>query len=338
MKTAIPLNTPLPEAFWAFASHRMTRFWHKLDPRSPVAEDDILEKTSFTNCYRVLDRTTQYLIQEVQAIGPQTPEDIYFRTLLFKIFNLPLTWEYLRSKGLGLAAEDFDYRQVTAWVSEKPDKVFSSSYLISPGYPPPGYPEWPTSKGRKAAAYMQTLDFMLRERYPERLQALAPNWTEAMKLMNKTMNMGGFLSYQYLTDLGYTEAYDYPEDTYTFAGPQAREGIYQTYGRKNFVTQIARNYEVQNAEFKQWGLDFRGIPGRPLQMIDIQNLFCEFTKYAKLTGMMTENFLYGSGRGEGSSKNKRFRYYRPNLTPMPIVLPAKWGLEPIEGVPICSHS
>ena len=40
--------------------------------------------------------------------------------------------------------------------------------------------------------------------------------------------------------------------------------------------------EAQETEFARRGLQFEGLWGRPLQLIDCQNLFCEVDKYARV--------------------------------------------------------
>jgi len=49
----------------------------------------------FTNVYRASDRVSQYLIRRVIYEGDQSEEEVFFRTLLFKIFNRIETWEIL---------------------------------------------------------------------------------------------------------------------------------------------------------------------------------------------------------------------------------------------------
>ena len=39
--------------------------------------------------------------------------------------------------------------------------------------------------------------------------------------------------------------------------------------------------DIQDQQFARLGLRFRSLWGRPLQLIDCQNLFCEVSKYAR---------------------------------------------------------
>ena len=47
----------------------------------------ILARFKFTNAYRASDRVSQYLIRNVIYEGSQSSEEVFFRTLLFKIFK-----------------------------------------------------------------------------------------------------------------------------------------------------------------------------------------------------------------------------------------------------------
>lgn len=68
-------------------SRRQAVFFRRLNGSFPVTTDPILEKFKFTNAYRILDRTTQYLVREVIMKGEQSSLELFFRILLFKLFN-----------------------------------------------------------------------------------------------------------------------------------------------------------------------------------------------------------------------------------------------------------
>ena len=65
--------------------------------------DPVLAAYKFTNGYRASDRVSQYLIRSVIYAGSQKPGELFFRTLLFKLFNRITTWE-LFERGDGAAA------------------------------------------------------------------------------------------------------------------------------------------------------------------------------------------------------------------------------------------
>ena len=84
---------------------------------------------------------------------------------------------------------------------------------------------------------------------------------------------------------------------------------------------IKRMQEGQAEAFDRLDLPFPGLFGRPLTLIDCQNLFCEFTKYIKLSGIVTKNLVYNK-----DSTKKRYRNYTPNPEKLLLWFPNKWGI------------
>lgn len=86
--------TPVFDTYWRFATLRQNLFMSRvLGAPPPWTQDPVLVKHRFTNAYRASDRVSQYLIRNVLYKGEQIPDEIFFRTLLFKFFNRIDTWE-----------------------------------------------------------------------------------------------------------------------------------------------------------------------------------------------------------------------------------------------------
>jgi hypothetical protein len=75
--------------------------------------------------------------------------------------------------------------------------------------------------------------------------------------------------------------------------------------------------ENQESEFKRLGLDFQNLFGRPLQLIDCQNLFCEVDKYARIKHPEISGI---SGRTRIKQK------YSASKKPVFYWYPKKWGI------------
>ena len=95
--------SPIFNTYWRYAAERQHIFMkRKSGVPFPWTDDDILLKYKFTNVYRASDRVSQYLIKEVIYCGGfgnrYSPEDTFFRILLFKLFNKIDTWKYLESE------------------------------------------------------------------------------------------------------------------------------------------------------------------------------------------------------------------------------------------------
>src|ERR1700730_14538882 len=87
------------------------------------------------NTYRVSDRVSQYLIREVQARSdrPQTPREVFFRTMLFKFFNRIETWEALEQRLGPLVWSKLDSAKLDQTLEElrcRGRKIYSAAYIM----------------------------------------------------------------------------------------------------------------------------------------------------------------------------------------------------------------
>ena len=91
--------TVVYETYWKFAVERQEVFFHKLNGCPPPWTDDpVIARHKFTNAYRAADRVSQYLIRGVIYEGDPSVPEVFFRTILFKLFNKIETWEMLKSE------------------------------------------------------------------------------------------------------------------------------------------------------------------------------------------------------------------------------------------------
>lgn len=315
-RLAPPVPTRVFDTFWRFAAERQAIFHRRLrGQRQPWTDDPILDRYKFTNAYRASDRVSQYLIRHVIYVGDQSPAELFFRTLLFKLFNKVETWQQVRSDiGQPLAAT-FDverYDRCLTRVMESGRPIYSGAYIM-----PTGGKVW--HEGRKHRMHLKLLDHMLSQRLPERI-ACAGNMKTAFEILRSVPTIGDFLAYQYVTDLNYSTLTNFAEDEFVIAGPGAREGIRKCFSSLGGLTEsevIRLVYERQDEEFKVRGLHFEPLWGRRLQLIDCQNLFCEVDKYARVY------------HPEVKGKNGRTRIkqqFRPNMGIVAHWYPPKWGL------------
>lgn len=100
IKKTLPKATIVFDTYWKFAAERQDIFFRRL--KNPAAlcwtNDVVLKNYKFTNAYRVSDRVSQYLISNVIKKGSQENEEVFFRIMLFKLFNKIETWEYLNQQ------------------------------------------------------------------------------------------------------------------------------------------------------------------------------------------------------------------------------------------------
>lgn len=123
----------------------------------------------------------------------------------------------------------------------------------------------------------------MADELPQRLQDAA-TMESAFKLLRAYPTIGDFLAYQFVTDINYSTVTDFCEQEFVMPGPGARDGIYKCFSDLGSLSEpavIRLMVERQEEEFQRLGLSFRSLWGRPLQLIDCQNLFCEVSKYAR---------------------------------------------------------
>ena len=100
-------------SYWRFAAERQEVFFRKLEGLpAPWTQDPILTRHKFTNAYRASDRVSQFLIRHVVYEGDQSPEEVFFRTILFKIFNKIETWEMLQDQLATISHADYSFPRI----------------------------------------------------------------------------------------------------------------------------------------------------------------------------------------------------------------------------------
>jgi len=307
------------ETYWRFAAERQAIFFRRLDGATPpYSEDPILQRHRFTNTYRASDRVSQYLIRNVIYLGSssaESAEEVFFRTILFKIFNRISTWELLKARLGAITYRDYSFRRYDRIVEEamnNKQKVFSAAYIMPSGRSTFG-------SSRKHRNYLRLLEAMMRDEVPKRLVDTA-SMQEAFDLLHSYPLIGNFLAYQYVTDINYSEITHFSEMDFVVPGPGARDGIHKCFSDLGGLTEveiIRLMADRQEQEFARLGLEFKSLWGRRLRLIDCQNVFCEVSKYARLAH---PEILGLAGR------TRIKQVFRPNTTPIDYWFPPKWGL------------
>ena len=308
--------TVVYNSYWWFAAERQEIFFRKLEGLdSPWTADPILRRHKFTNAYRASDRVSQYLIRHVIYEGEPSPEEIFFRTILFKLFNKIETWEMLKSRLGSIRYADYSFNRYDRILSEaitSGERIYSAAYMMPPGNRAFGY-------ARKHSNHLALIKRMMEDEVPIRI-ADAPSMRQAFEVLRSYPTIGNFLAYQFITDLNYSEMVNFSEMDFVIPGPGALDGIHKCFsglGGLNETDIIKLVTDRQELEFERLELDFRALGDRPLQLIDCQNLFCEVSKYAR---QRHPEF-------KGISKRTRIKQvYRPSAAPIEYWYPPKWNI------------
>lgn len=309
-------KTPVFDSYWKFAAERQRVFLKKLrGDKEPFTDDPVLQEYKFTNAYRASDRVSQYLIRNV--IYPITQEfdsrDILFRILLFKTFNKIETWEYLE-KNIGVITySDYSFERYEKLLSERSKKntLYSGAYIMTSGKSFFGY-------DKKFKNHLRLLEFMINDNIDSKVQE-CKSMSELFVLLKSYPTIGNFLAYQYCIDINYSKLSDYSENDFVLAGPGALDGISKCfYNHYEFSSEYLIQYMVDNQkdEFNRAGVIFNNLWGRELHLIDCQNLFCEISKYSRVS--------YPEIKGISGRKRIKQRY--KSKGGYSVWYPPKWGI------------
>jgi hypothetical protein len=310
--------TEVYESYWRFAAERQNIFFKRLErSNEPWTRDPILSQYKFTNAYRASDRVSQYLIRHViyRDDLPASEREVCFRILLFKFFNKIETWRLLESKIGPILQSEYHferYDEVLKSAMEGGHRIYSAAYIMPPGQSAFG-------KLAKHQNNLLLLEMMMESDLPERLTE-ARTMQEGFGLLRAYPTIGDFLAYQFITDINYSNITDFSEMEFVVPGPGAKDGLRKCFadaGGLNEAELIRLMSDIQEREFDRLGIEFRSLWGRPLQLIDCQNLFCEVDKYSRVA----HPHIQGK-TGRTRIKQK----FAPTSEPIEFWYPPKWKL------------
>jgi hypothetical protein len=184
------VTTDVFDRYRRFAAERQKAFFRKAaGTQPPWTSDPIRPRYRFTNAYRAADRVSQFLIRRVQAEGPQDARSLFFRTILFKLFNRTETWILLESKCGLPSPESYAYSSYEGALSEamaSGRRIYSAAYIMPSGR---------VAGQRKHEAQLKLVETMMKEDLPTRI-AESESMQKAFDLLRGYPMIGDFLAYQ----------------------------------------------------------------------------------------------------------------------------------------------
>ncbi|KAJ6619050.1 hypothetical protein B0H10DRAFT_2164011 [Mycena sp. CBHHK59/15] len=296
---------------------------------APWTQDPILQKFKFCNAYRVLDRTSQFVVREVIEKGAQDRTEMLFRILLFNCFNKIETWQLLaRAFGRGGAptytAFDLDAYGVVLDVA-----VAAGTTLFTSAYMKIGHRlDYDANHMR----HLQLLQILMHDLPP--VLASARFAADVYERIAAYPGMAAFTAYQLLLSLSYSPLLPFAANDFVVPGPGARSGLAKMFGRSiararaavpaaDIEAEVLRwMARTQTAHFARLGLAFaplRGADGRarPLDVADLEHAVCEVDKYARVR--------HPGVPGIGTRTQLRGRFTPTGALPASPVLPAAWA-------------
>jgi len=310
--------TVVYDTYWRFAAERQAVYMRRVNGEpGPWTDDPVLLKYKFTNAYRASDRVSQYFIRNVLYADGYSPEpkEIFFRTLLFKLFNKVETWERLEAAVGKPSWQSFNLRQydkVLTTAMSAGERLYSAAYIIPPVRLGP-------EEGVKHRGHLHLLKHAMDNDLPDRVVA-AGSLERVYELLKELPSFGKFLAFQFAIDLNYSAAINHAETDFVVAGPGALDGISKCFANgceyepEDIIAFVQSRQEI---EFERLGITFESLWGRPLQLIDCQNLFCEISKYARVAHPDIPGIA-------GRTRIKQM--FKPAASVVAAWYPPKWGI------------
>ncbi|WP_233590078.1 nucleotide kinase domain-containing protein [Flavobacterium microcysteis] len=311
-KPSIVYNT-----YWEFISKRQDVFFKRFNNISyPWTDDEILNNYKFTNVYRATDRVSQFLIKNIIYDGSQEPEELFFRTILFKIFNRISTWEFLQEELGEISLKNYSFKaydKLLLEVLKNNEPIYSPAYIMASGKSIFG-------KDRKHQNHLLLIERMIKDKLPYILQK-STSMKDVYELLLSYPTIGEFLAYQYTTDLNYSNLINFSEMEFVKAGPGAKDGIakcFTSLGDYSYEDVIKMMADNQEMEFEKRGIMFQNLWGRNLQLIDCQNVFCEVDKYSRM--------FHPEIMGVSNRIRIKQKFKVQNKEHIDYFFPPKWGI------------
>lgn len=304
------MNVDMAMAYLEFVPERH-KVWERRQAgqAQPWTEDPILQTKKFTNDFRVIDHGSQFLLTELLNEPGISAGDALARAWLYRMTNRPQVWEASKILDGGYPqAEHMTSRLADRWCNWRDNggQVFSGAYIIMPE---PG-----VSGVDKTKSVIRLAENMFNPDSPRNIVEEfldAPTMAARFRVLHAQPGIGPFIAMQVLTDFGYSPfGANQNENDFVIAGPGARKGAKEIFPN-------AKPMDVFRwAQEQVWALEDSPtlrLPNgalRKLSLMDIQNTFCEFSKYARYM------------RKPGSTRP--FPPAHPGPLPDPV-LPAHWS-------------
>lgn len=243
----------------------------------PWTQDPILAARKFTNVYRVLDYGSQFLFD---GMLEGDPADVLMRCFLYRHTGRWEAWEYAEVMlGRWPVIDDLADGGLLELFKEyrgESRKVFTNAYLVFPQSHTKG-----TDKLESILALGKRL-FVYSD-LPRLWLAAAGDPNRRFDLLRREKGVGDFMSMQVLTDWGYSShGADHDENAFVVAGPGSRRGAQAVFPHQRPEDTIAWGRDALELLGPSLvvGVDTRRAPS----LMDVQNTFCEFSKYVRYIG------------------------------------------------------
>jgi hypothetical protein len=251
--------------------------------------DEILARYKFTNVRRRDDRVSKWIIEHLIAPAADAP-DLWFTLLIARLINWPPTLAHLLdARVLPAYPEAFNAEAFVKVLNTRASlgyKNYTGAYVVYPTLKNPGM-----TKAELMSQYI--IGDVIKQANTVRTALARCRVEDFVESLSKCYGVGTFMAGQVAADLTYSQTQlGHASDLYTYApkGPGSQFGLnmLHDFPKHHSWEQFTFNKELVRIRSM---LETAGLTG--LTLHDVQNVMCEFGKYAKvLTGQGAPRSLY----------------------------------------------
>lgn len=281
--------------------------WYKrfiLKEKQPWTEDEFFANNKFTNVYRELDKNSQWMIKNIHLVETNRRELIW-KILLFRIFNNPETFEYIKTqkrsfKGALPNYDEYDkeeWKKLITSYRNTGANPFTNAYLIN-SQACPGCTRDECYLNKVVPTIHSSINkidaFLKGAKKPEHI-------IEALK---KLPAVADFIAHEFYQDFTYAPRYskirlmEFDQNDYTNVGPGAKIGIRLIFPNRETgaeqkqaiydLRDLAQEYLASIGKFKfikgydnYEGKYITSLAG-DITLHAVEMWLCEFQKYWKM--------------------------------------------------------
>jgi len=264
--------------YWIKERHAIHLRKERGEPK-PWTTDPVMREYFFTNPYRENDKTTVWFRENIREPFAYHPDvDQVMATIIFRWFNYIPTGEILLDQGLLVKWSKAKTLRILGKIRDRKEKVFTGAFMINS---PAGKPKLEAICERIQNVWVDRKNLTAKIVEVSSLQ-------EAHEALTAYDGLGGFMAYEVVCDLRYTNLLRDATDVLTWCnpGPGAIRGLYriaeEPTGKANNSSSPAWPKDWLKRMKKLLTLARKKIHTKPrLEMREIEHSLCEFDKYER---------------------------------------------------------
>jgi len=264
-----------------------------------VSKDEILRDNKFTNVYRELDRSSQFLISQIIMDESLDKRDLVWKIMLYKIFNSPETFQKVQIPSYRDYDKD-DFKNEIDHYQKVYGNAFTTAYMINTTI----------CKGdRRHLCYCNIHIPHLHKSIDSVISRIGISQKVGdvnilIKHLKTLHSVSDFMAHEFYQDFTYVERYsdmdliNWDQNDYTNVGPGASLGLRLIFPSSQTIqlqeSRLRYLREISVEMFRTLKLDFKYLywdkvakeyftsPEGELSLHQIEMSLCEFQKYWKM--------------------------------------------------------